>query len=65
MYVDANVIVVSSKASLNTLDRQNNVNLAIKYPHSGPKAATCKRLMAISPARIKTWLLNSTNLITT
>ena len=54
MYVDANVIVVSSKASLNTLDRQNNVTLAIKYPHSGPKTDTCKRLMTISPARIKT-----------
>ena len=49
MYVDANVIVISIKASLNTLDRQNNVTLAITYPHSGPKAATWRKYSTISP----------------
>lgn len=43
------MIVISTRASLKTRDRQNRVILAVKNPHSGPPRATCRNPTTISP----------------
>lgn len=46
------MIVISTRASLKTRDRQNRVILAVKNPHNGPPRATCRNPTTISPPEI-------------
>ena len=47
--MEANVIVISTRASLKILDNQNNVILAMINPTNGPPIATRKKYTTISP----------------